>query len=221
MARPKKTPDVPVKQTRPKARPVAVAKAISAELLEKYKDFPGIRVIERRLENPDLPGSLPIRLKDEPDFISDPKGARRVWYVRWINTIQEGRWSQVVDAMGYVPVKVDELQNAQAIPGLSNSGDGIVRKGDKGYEVLVKMPLELYTDIKRRQQERRERRARNAKLVKEDLANRAAASEDAGGLGSSEAADTIYDDFDLTIKRAKRTTIGAELEEESELVDQA
>lgn len=177
-------------------------------LLEKYKGFKGIAVLERRLNNPDLPGSLPIRLKDEPTYVQDPHGKRRLWYLRWINGGEAGRFSQVTDAMGYVPVRVDELQNQESVIGLAESKDGIVRRGDKGQEVLVKMPLELYTAIKSRQQDARHRRSRNAKLVKEDLANAAGRS-----LGS-EAGDTIHDDFSLEVKRSKRTTIGAELGEE-------
>lgn len=176
-------------------------------LLEKYKDFPGIKVLERRIDHPDLPGSLPIRLKDEPTYLQDPQGKKRIWYLRWINGGEAGRFSQVTDAMGYVPVHRDELQNQDAVLGLSDSKDGIVRRGDKGQEVLVKMPLELYTRIKARQQDARTRRSRNAKLVKQDLAN--AAGRDLG----SEAGDTIHDEFSVEVRRGKRTTIGEELDE--------
>jgi hypothetical protein len=176
------------------------------DLLAKYKNFPGIKVLSRRLENPDLPGSLPIRLKDEPDYLRDPQGKKRIWYLRWINAAENGRWATVTDAMGYVPVQRDELQNAEAITGLSESKDGIVRRGDKGQEVLVKMPLELYTAIKARQQEQRKRRARNVKAVREDIAQAAGMS-----LGS-QAGDFIHDDLSVEVKRTGRSTIEKELE---------
>ena len=129
-------------------------------LIEKYADFEGIAVLERRFENPVTPGTLPIRLKDEPTHIQDPLGKKRKWYVRWINGQIEGRTSQVTDALGYVPVHLDELQNPQAVTGLSKSDDGIVRRGDKGQEFLVKMPLELYTEVKARQRSAIHRRTR-------------------------------------------------------------
>lgn len=183
--------------------------AADVALLEKFKDFKGIAVLERRLESPDLPGSIAIRLKDEPTYLQDPHGKKRIWYLRWINAAEGGRWSTVTDVMGYVPVHRDELQNPEAVVGMaSDSKDGVVRRGDRGQEVLVKMPLELYTAVKSRQQDARTRRSRNAKLVKEDLANAAGAS-----IGS-QAGDTIHDEFSVEVKRGKRTSLGAELGEE-------
>jgi hypothetical protein len=178
-----------------------------AALLAKYKDFPGIKVLERRMDAPDLPGTLPIRLTDEPAYVQDPHGKKRRWYVRWINCV-DGRYSQVTDAMGYVPVRVEELQNRESVIGLSDAKDGIVRRGDRGQEVLVKMPLEVYTRIKARQQELRTKRSRNAKAVREDLANIAGAQ-----LGSH-AGDMVHDEFSVEVKRGRRTTIGAELGDE-------
>ena len=175
-------------------------------LLEKYKDFKGIAVLERRLESPDLPGTLAIRLKDEPTHLVDPQGKKRTWYLRWINGGEAGRFSQVTDLLGYVPVRIDELQNPESVLGASESKDGIVRRGDRGQEVLVKMPLELYTAIKARQQDLRERRFHNAAAVKSDLANAAGQS-----LGD-EAGETVQNDFRLSIQH-HRSTLGAELDE--------
>lgn len=192
-----------------KRTPVTAQTAtLDADLLEQFKDFPGIKVVERRLTHPDLPGSVPIRLRDEPTYVQDPQGVRRIWYLRWINAAEAGRFSLVTDTMGYVPVRVEELQNPEAVMGLSESKDGLVRRGDRGQEVLVKMPLKLYTAIKQRQQDARQRRARNAKLVKEDLANIA------GRQLGSQAGDMVHDEFSVDIKRGRRTTIGAELGED-------
>lgn len=181
------------------------AEGVDAKLLEEFKDFKGIAVLQRRLQDPDLPGSVAIRLKDEPSYLADPHGKKRRWYVRWINAAEAGRFSQITDVMGYVAVRVDELQNAEGVMGGLESKDGKVRRGDRGGEVLVKMPLKLYTAIKQRQQEARQKRSRNAKLVREDLAN--AAGQQLG----SEAGDTVHDEFSVEIKRGKRTTIGDEL----------
>lgn len=192
---------MPRKATPPKS--VAVGSA----LLEKFKDFPAIKILERRMESPDQPGSLPIRLRDEPSQLEDPQGKKRTWYLRWINAGQDGRYSQVVDAMGYVPVKTSELQNRDAVAGMfadKTDADPVVRRGDRGQEVLVKMPLELYTAIKRKQRDLRERRSTNAKRVRSDLADAAGAQ-----LGD-EAGETIAKEFSIDVRR-KRSTLGEEI----------
>lgn len=183
--------------------------AAPVSLLEKYKDFPGIRAVQRRLEHPDHdPGSVAIRLNDEPSFLDDATGRKRKWYLRWVNSGEEGRWSLVTDVKGYVPVRLSELRSPDTVTGLhklaEDGSDPIVRRGDRGQEVLVKMPLELYTYVKQKQEEARKRRARNARLVKEDLAN--AAGRDLG----SEAGDTLHDDFSVSVKAA-RTSLQDEL----------
>jgi hypothetical protein len=189
---------------RPKTTTATATKKHS--ILEKYKDFEGINVIERRMQYPELPGSLPIRLKDEPTHLEDPLGNKRKWYLRWINGAEGGRTSMVTDVMGYRPVRIDELSDEKSVAGLATNTDGVVRRGDKGYEWLAKMPLELYNLIKSKQRDARAKRERNAKLVKEDLANLA------GSELGSEAGDTVHDDFAVTVTRHKRTTIGAELD---------
>ena len=115
---------------RPKTKTAIETKKHS--ILEKYKDFEGINVIERRLQHPELPGSLPIRLKDEPTHLEDPLGQKRTWYLRWVNGMIDGRTSQITDVHGYVPVQWSELQNPKALSGLAANTDGIVRRGDKG-----------------------------------------------------------------------------------------
>jgi hypothetical protein len=184
----------------------AVAAGLDVSLVDEFKDFEGIQVLERRLKNPDLPGSIAIRLRDEPGYIDDPLGKRRKWYLRWINGSEQGRTSLVTNALGYVPVRMDELQASDAL-GMHKSDDGIVRRGDRGSEWLAKMPLKLYNAIKAKQQEQRERRSRNAKFVKEDLAN--AAGRELG----SEAGDAVHDEFDVTVKRG-RSTYADELNED-------
>ena len=180
-------------------------KADRDALLNKYADFEGIDVVERRFANPIAPGSLPIRLKDEPTHAQDPTGKKRKWYVRWINGEIDGRTAQIRDVMGYVPVRVDELQSADSISGLSPTTDGIVRRGEKGREWLAKMPLELYTEVKRRQRETLNTRQRNAKMVRQDLA------EAAGAQLGDEAGTTLEHGLSVEIKR-QRTTLADEMD---------
>lgn len=178
----------------------------AADLLEKYKDFEGISVVSRVLNDPDGAGDDGIRLKDEPGFDVDPQGKRRIWHLRWVNTAQSGRWQSVVNRKGFIAVKLSDLANANDVAGLSKSDDGLVRRGDHGKEVLVKQPLELYTFRKREEHDRRTRRAKNAKLVKEELA------QSAGQALGSEAGDTIHDEFSVEYAPQRRTTVGEELE---------
>jgi hypothetical protein len=201
-----------------KAKALPRNAGLPADLLEKYKDFPGIKAIERRMLAGDDVGSVDIRLKGEPAFLDDPYGKKRVWYTRWINTKWPGRWAQVTQVLGYEPVRVSEILDLNAITDLfkapADGADPMVRRGDRGEEILVKYPLELYLATKKAKADLRRRRELNAKVVKEELANNAARA-----LGD-EAADMIHDDFQLTL-RQRRATLGAELSEQTEVLDEA
>lgn len=195
----------------------AAAVATPTSLLEKYKDFPGIKVVERRMENPTI-GSIAIRLTDEKSYLDDPRGKYRKWYLRWINSAQDGRYAEVIEGMGYVPVRASELQNKDAVTGMYHGKDEemdpIVRRGDRGSEILVKMPLELYNATKTRHRELRDRRSRNAKQVKSDLADAAGRQ-----LGDG-AGQTIQDEFSVEM-RQRPTTLGEELGKEDFEEDRA
>lgn len=187
------------------AKKRAPESGIPTSILDKYKDFEGIKVIERFIENPETGGGTDIRLKDEPPQSEDPLGQRRIWCLRWIDTSVAGRWAEIINRKGFVAVKVSELHDPEGIAGLTKSDDGIVRMGDKGREVLVKQPLELYNYRKQIERDRRERRARNRKLVKEDLANAAGRS-----LGD-EAGDSIERQLTVDVMQRHKTTLGEEL----------
>lgn len=125
-------------------------------LLEAFKTFENIEVAERRLTDPTLPNTLPIRLKDEPQEHEDPRGVRRKWYLRWINLAMPNRHHIAQQSLGYAPVKWDELQTADVV---SNpfKGDEFVRRSEGGKEALMKMPMALYRRIKAKQHERHAR----------------------------------------------------------------
>src|SRR4051812_6512515 len=134
------------KATPPAAKSLPRNSSLPAHLLAKYQNFPGIKAIERRVLTGELPGSVDLRLKEDPEFHADPLGKKRYWYLRWINTKIPGRFSNITTGMGYVPVHLSELQEGQAdaIGDLhrdaTDEKDPIVRRGDKGELVLVKMP---------------------------------------------------------------------------------
>jgi hypothetical protein len=187
-----------------------------AELLERFKDYPGLKAFERALDSPDGSTSLPILLKgDPPDACLDSAhqetaslGAvkcrkcgkpMRYWYVHHVNTKQPGRVARV-KAQGMVPAEIDELLSPEELSDLvKDSADGLVHTGTNGVRVLYKIPLDLRNMRRRAARDARNRRNSNPKKVREDLANDAAAQY------GSEAADLVYQGLEYT-ERAIRTT---------------
>lgn len=182
-----------------------------AVLLERFKGYPAIDVLERRMLDPNDPGSLPILLSDEsPDACVNSdhqfrmkeaattchlcKKPTRKWMVRWVNTGIEGRWGQI-KSKGYIRVEVDELKDSNDVSDLvrqkedggAMSGKVFVRRGDRGGEILCKMPLEVYNYLKRAQRESLKTRSNSKKALREDLA------ESAGAALGDEAGQTIHD----------------------------
>lgn len=202
----------------PKARRVVAPPSSKADLLERFKDYPGIKAWDRAYDSPEGPGSLPILLSDEPtDACLDsghqnvvrPGAVRchlcskpvRTWFVRQINTKQQGRVAHI-RKLGYVPVQFAELASPDEIADLSaSSTDGLVHTGINGSRVLYKIPLELYNARKRREREQRDRRSKSVKRVREDLANDAAAAQ---GFGS-EAADAIHEGLEFSSRKVRTT----------------
>jgi hypothetical protein len=153
----KKTQEVLIREARIRTRESAIReeqqRTVPVEDLQrKFKDFEGIEVAERRLLNPDVWHSVAQRLNDEPSFGEDPHGLQAKWMLRWINTAHPNRYSHVVGNLGYVPVQWTELRDADKLAGAFREGE-FVRRGDKGVELLVKMPKELFQAIKARQRE--------------------------------------------------------------------
>jgi hypothetical protein len=176
-----------------------------AALLDAFKDYPAIDIVSRQFQNPNDPGSLPILLKDEDPnacINSDHQNRLKIgatvcqcgkparkWYVRWFNLAQEGRNAQM-RAKGFIVVEVRELQDADDISDMyddaKNAGQK-VRRGDRGQEVLGKMPLPLWLERKRRQREIRNDAFMSAQARREERA------ESAGRAMGDEAGQTIYD----------------------------
>jgi hypothetical protein len=190
--------------------PVKVAAKVAPPdpkaLLERYKDFPSIDVISRRFNNPNDPGSLPILLKDEDAACcTNTDHQRRLrpnatvchlcdrparkWYVRYFNLASEGRNAQM-RSKGYQTVRIAELMDADDIGDLyTEKKDGVVRRGDRGQEVLGKMPLPLFLEIKRRQEDERMARAISAKAIRSDLEE--AAGKDLGDEAGQSLKDGV------------------------------
>jgi hypothetical protein len=190
------------------------------ELLERFKDYPGIKAFERALESPDGPGSLPILLKGDPENACRSSGHQdmslgekhckkcgkpnRFWYVRHVNTKQKGRVA-AIKFLAMVPVEIAELKNPEEIADLvKDSADGLVHTGTNGVIVLYKIPLELRNKRARAKREALKRRASNPNKVRDDLAN------DAGRALGSEAADMFHQGLEYSEKTI-RTSFGEEM----------
>ena len=96
---------------------------------------------ERRFLNPGQETSQPIAMKEQG------------WTTRWINTQMPGRFHQSVSSDGYEPVKKDDLEHELDLLGLVDMGDGLVRRGEKGVEVLMKIPTNIFKRIQKRKAE--------------------------------------------------------------------
>lgn len=128
-----------------------------------WADMP-VELYERRLLNADLTGTEPVSLKTPGK-----------WYCRWINTDILGRWDQVIHRYGYRPVHMTELTDERSLTGVTKSPEGYVTRGDRGREVLVKMPQDWWDKIKRGKEEQRLADQRSGEKVREELTNAVAA----------------------------------------------
>lgn len=191
----------------PKATKAAATVALTTEatLRERFKNFPTLDILERRLADPRDPGSLPILLKDEPTphcantdhwykhTDSVVRGRKtcpschlpfRLWYLRWVTAGEEGRWS-TMRAKGYIPVETSELSDHDSIASLHRSDhDTFVRRGDRGQDILAKIPLAFFLEIQRRELAMR-KTGQTARKTVSALAN------EAGKTMGSEAGDVV------------------------------
>lgn len=199
------------------------------DLLARFKDYPAIDVISRRFLDPNLPGSLPILLKDEPDRpcnntdhqrLLKPgathchlcKLPARIWHVHYNNGDIAGKWADKKQK-GYIPVLVGELKDQEDVADLvkhaEENGATYVRRGDRGREVLMKIPMPLYTHAKEIEAQKLRNSLKNPKALRADLAERAGAE-----LGD-EAGEYIHrGGVQVESMTRERTTLGQEAGEE-------
>lgn len=107
------------------------------EELKKAVDPKRVGIWERRLVNPGRESTVPVVLKDES------------FTTRWVNTVVEGRFFRATHEQGWEPVRPDELMDSPEDLGFQTVGSTI-RRGDKGVEVLMKMPTVVFKKIQRR-----------------------------------------------------------------------
>lgn len=209
-----------------KTKTAVIRESVTPDSLrEAFADFPAIDLLSRRFIDPRDPGSLPILLKDEdpdacinsehqnlvqPNQTSCKKCGHpvRKWFVYWANTAKEGRYSQMT-AKAYVPVEVRELRDEMDVADLVKQVDGsrtIVRRGDRGQEILMKQPLAAWLYIKRKKREDAQARAASARARREQRADAL------GKQFGDEAGQTTYDGGGIReeVFRRERTTLGEE-----------
>jgi len=167
--------------------------AMEAELealKQELPDFAGWEVYEQNL----LVGtavSTDIRLLGEPSVVQDPLGKTRYWHLRSFNLERQGRASQA-EAQGYVKVKWSELQSAESVVAMSNERkDEYVRMGDRGLEVLYKLPRKLYDYKKKREAMLRDGRLSSESALRDYLANGVASMAGREGGNADQAGSFV------------------------------
>jgi len=122
---------------------------------------PQFSVVERRIKYGDasvLGSGSPLELVNQPEPMT----------LRWGNMLLgEGRNHYLQSFKGWVPVRMAELANSLDMGLLTESPEGFVTRGEKGHEVLYKMPTRLYRQVQQRKVEDNLRRSRSAKHLKE------------------------------------------------------
>jgi len=136
-------------------------KTTNTAVAEKPATIKRISVLERRIQNPFGEGSPPIRLKEAG------------WTLHVVNSaLRPGRYHDVVRNKGWVPVAPEEIEG-DALDFGFDVKDGRVVRGERGAEVLVKMPTRDYDLIAKAKSDQNLRQLA-AKKVKSDMAQKVA-----------------------------------------------
>lgn len=149
-------------------------KAASAAPVEPPTAEVPVDIYERRLLHGDAPPTLGIALT-----------LPGRWYLRWINTQLDGRWQKAVREAGLIPVKAQELADPRALTGVATSPDGMVTRGDRGQEVLCRMPMDWFERIQAAKAGRIRAKQTSATAQKESL------QEALAGQYGPQAADSM------------------------------
>ena len=145
--------------------------------------LPSISVLERRLQNPFGDGSPAVRLK-QPG-----------WTLHVVNgALRPGRYHDVTRNKGWVPVEATEVDGDPMDFGFDVK-EGRVVRGERGQEVLVKMPTRDYQEIMQAKD------AHNKRLVGGRAVKSAAVERTAKEHGD-EAADLIDRSITFSASRA-------------------
>lgn len=179
------------------------------KLKAEFADVPNIELFERRVVY-GTEADSGIRLKAAPGGIpeplvsEDPTGDRCYWKLRWFNFAIPGRADKFVKE-GYLKVDRTELQDPETIPDLAMT-DQYVRKGERGMEVLGKIPRKLFDYKKKRDAWRAGRMLQSESGIREHVSNHVASMAGATGGNADQAGSTVHRQFDVTITKGERET---------------
>ena len=175
-----------------------------AALTEEFKDYPAIQVFERRAII-GMDAASDIRLAGDLDVLADPTGDRCRWKLRWFNVGVEGRASRAT-AEGYVKVGWTELSDQDSIA----AGDRtkpFVCKGERGQEMLYKIPRKLYDYKKRRDAARQQGLLTSESRLRDSVANRVATKASSVGDNASQAGDFAHAGLTMTVTEQPRERV--------------
>ena len=173
-------------------------------LKEEFADYPAINIFERRAMV-GVNANTAIRLKGDPDVVVDPQGERCYWHLRWFNFAIEGRAQRAGDE-GYLKVAWDDLADQDSV----TTGDrtkSYVCKGERGTEVLCKIPRKLYDYKKRRDAARQQGLLTSESRMRDHVANGVAAMAGRSGDNADQAGTFAQRGIEMTIKPGEKETV--------------
>jgi len=179
---------VVAKQTSEAEKLTAELDAEALALAEEFKDFSGLQVLARRVDH-GVDASNEIRFTDEPPLSDDNKGDKRIWRPRWFNFSKDGRAFEAA-GRGWEKCRIEWLRDPEAVTG-GVKHDEFVRRGDRGQEVLMRMPEKWYRYLKRREQLQREGKLSSESSTQSYLANQVAAMAGATGGNADQAGSFV------------------------------
>lgn len=173
-----------------------------AALRAEFADIPNIDVLEHRiLVGTDAPAALRLKAGlhgiPEPSVAEDPHAETTFWKLRWFNFAIEGRAEQFVQE-GYQKVLREELLDAESIPNMHTDSPH-VRKGERGLEVLGKIPRKVFEYKKRRDAMRSGHMMQSESALRDHVSNNVASMAGRTGGNADQAGSTVHGQFNVTI----------------------
>lgn len=165
-------------------------------LLEEHKDYPAIQVFTQRVLI-GVDANTAIRLAGDRSALEDPGGESCAWKLRWFNFAIEGR-AQRASSEGYIKVLWDELADQDSVA----AGDRTkpyVCKGERGQDVLCKMPMKLYAYKKKRDAARSQGLLTSESKLRDHVADGVASRAGRIGDNGSQAGDFAHAGMSMTI----------------------
>lgn len=116
---------------------------------------PRVEVLQRRLQTPFGAPSSKVRLKEAD------------WDARWFNAAIAADHIWRAKEQGWQGVRPAELADPDQIGGFAVSPDGFVTRGDKGQELLMKLPSDWRQQIQQKKTEQNTKNMRPGAMKRE------------------------------------------------------